>query len=142
MKLLLQQIESHDIRRPLRVLVVSLLWQLHLRAGFAIELRRQILTKQRSSLKEQCQETYFDEQIIDHFSFSRPTPDRQYWSQRFFLCDAHWAGPRVSAPMFFYCGNEAAVDTFVTHTGLMWENAPEFGALLVFAEVTPSCSLK
>lgn len=31
-------------------------------------------------------------------------------------------------------GNEGDVTVYVNHTGLMWENAPQFGALLVFAE--------
>ena len=29
---------------------------------------------------------------------------------------------------------EADVELYLNHTGLMWETAPEFGALLVFAE--------
>jgi lysosomal Pro-X carboxypeptidase len=36
--------------------------------------------------------------------------------------------------MFFYVGNEGDVELYVNHTGLMWENAAEFGAMLVFAE--------
>jgi len=36
--------------------------------------------------------------------------------------------------MFFYLGNEADVTLYVNATGLMWENAPYFGALIVFAE--------
>ncbi|KAL4138803.1 hypothetical protein PRIC2_002307 [Phytophthora ramorum] len=36
--------------------------------------------------------------------------------------------------MFFYVGNEADVELYLNHTGLMWENAGEFGAMLVFAE--------
>ncbi|CAN0465415.1 unnamed protein product, partial [Laminaria digitata] len=31
-------------------------------------------------------------------------------------------------------GNEADVSLYVGATGLMWENAPAFNALLVFAE--------
>ena len=31
-------------------------------------------------------------------------------------------------------GNEADVTLYLEHTGLMWENAEAFGALLVFAE--------
>ncbi len=31
-------------------------------------------------------------------------------------------------------GNEGDVTLYVNHTGLMWEAAPDFGALLVFAE--------
>ena len=36
--------------------------------------------------------------------------------------------------IFFYTGNEANVELYVNATGLMWENAAEFGAVLVFAE--------
>ena len=32
--------------------------------------------------------------------------------------------------IFFYFGNEDYVDLYVNHTGLMWENAAEFGAML------------
>jgi hypothetical protein len=37
-------------------------------------------------------------------------------------------------PIFFYLGNEADVLLYLNNTGLMWESAPEFDALLVFAE--------
>lgn len=36
--------------------------------------------------------------------------------------------------MFFYLGNEADVTLYVNATGIMWENAEKFGALIVFAE--------
>ncbi len=58
------------------------------------------------------------------------------FSLRYFLCDAHWRATPDGAPgpVFFYAGNEADVELYVNHTGLMWESAPEAGALLVFAE--------
>ena len=37
-------------------------------------------------------------------------------------------------PIFFYTGNEGDVELYADHTGLMWENAETFQALLVFAE--------
>lgn len=40
----------------------------------------------------------------------------------------------AGGPIFFYLGNEADVTLYLNHTGLMWENADKFGALLVFAE--------
>lgn len=42
-------------------------------------------------------------------------------------------------PIFFYAGNEADVTAYVNATGLMWENAEAFGALVVFAEVWGKC---
>ena len=37
-------------------------------------------------------------------------------------------------PIFFYVGNEANVEKYVNATGLMWESARPFGAMLVWAE--------
>jgi Serine carboxypeptidase S28 len=111
-------------------------WQLQPPSVLGIELRRHSYKNDHSRMNASCKETFFDEQVIDHFSFSRPSPDKQFWSQRYFICDEHWKGPQHAAPIFFYCGNEAPVDIYVTHTGLMWENAKEFGALLIFAEAS------
>ena len=36
--------------------------------------------------------------------------------------------------LFFYLGNEAAVTEYIKYTGLMWETASQYNALLVFAE--------
>jgi pimeloyl-ACP methyl ester carboxylesterase len=78
------------------------------------------------------------------------------------VCDQYWSGVDTGA-IFFYTGkhsgrrvvtgalhscqltctnpfnspttgNEGVVTSYVNHTGLMWENAAAFGALLVFAE--------
>ena len=68
----------------------------------------------------------FFEQRVDHFG---PSPG--LYRQRYFLSDEHY---RDGGPMFFYLGNEADVTLYVNATGLMWENAAEFGALLVFGE--------
>ena len=73
-----------------------------------------------------CTERYF-EQNMDHFG---PSPGS--YMQRYFISDAHYSNG--GGPMFFYLGNEADVTLYVNATGLMWENAEEFGALVVFAE--------
>ncbi|CAN0346617.1 unnamed protein product, partial [Ectocarpus sp. 8 AP-2014] len=44
------------------------------------------------------------------------------------------AAPGAPGPIFFYTGNEADVSLYLEASGLMWENAPAFNALLVFAE--------
>ncbi|KXZ49452.1 hypothetical protein GPECTOR_21g678 [Gonium pectorale] len=56
--------------------------------------------------------------------------------QRYFICDKYWGQSPGGArgPIFFYAGNEADVTVYVNATGLMWENAHDFGALIVFAE--------
>jgi len=81
-----------------------------------------------------CTVEYFN-QRIDHF---RPTVSQNdnaepsHFKQRYFVCQQNEWKP--GAPVFFYVGNEADVTLYVNATGLMWESAPEFGALLVFAE--------
>ncbi|ETK76487.1 hypothetical protein L915_17114, partial [Phytophthora nicotianae] len=78
-----------------------------------------------TNLIEQCDEKFFT-QTLDHFDVGAPT-----YQQRYFVCDNHFQPGGV---MFFYVGNEADVELYLNHTGLMWENADEFGAMLVFAE--------
>ena len=39
-----------------------------------------------------------------------------------------------AAPVFLYVGNESPIETYINHTGLMWELAPKFGAIVVFLE--------
>ncbi|KAE9359413.1 Lysosomal Pro-X carboxypeptidase [Phytophthora fragariae] len=78
-----------------------------------------------TDLLAQCDEKFFT-QTLDHFDVGAPT-----YQQRYFVCDRHF---RPGGVMFFYVGNEADVELYLNHTGLMWENADEFGATLVFAE--------
>ncbi len=75
--------------------------------------------------------TYFFEQNIDHFNWGVPPGGVQTYQQRYFVCDQHW---RTDGAVFFYFGNEDDVTLYVNHTGLMWENAEKFGAMLIFAE--------
>ena len=67
------------------------------------------------------------QQPLDHFDYG----ERRTWAQRYFTYDKHW---KPGGPILFYCGNEANVELYVNATGLMWERAPELGALLVFGE--------
>lgn len=77
------------------------------------------------NLLAECEEKYFT-QTLDHFGAGAPT-----YEQRYFVCDKH---ARKDGVMFFYVGNEADVELYLNNTGLMWENAQDFGATLVFAE--------
>ena len=49
-----------------------------------------------------------------------------------FVSDAHFRNS--GGVVLFYTGNEADVELYVNHTGLMWEHAERLGALLVWAE--------
>jgi len=83
-----------------------------------------------------CKAKYFNA-TLDHFSWGVGPGGRTHYLQRYFVCDEHWKSGGDSAhpgPIFFYCGNEANVELYLNATGLMWETAAEFGALLLFAE--------
>ena len=45
--------------------------------------------------------------------------------------DVYWKG---SGPLFFYTGNEGAIEEFYDNTGFLFELAQNFSALIVFAE--------
>ncbi|RWS14071.1 lysosomal Pro-X carboxypeptidase-like protein, partial [Dinothrombium tinctorium] len=65
---------------------------------------------------------------VDHFSYT----NNDTFAQRIIVSVDHWCGNKC--PIFFYTGNEGDIFMFANNTGFMWENAPEFGAMIVFAE--------
>ncbi|KAH6941277.1 hypothetical protein HPB50_015466 [Hyalomma asiaticum] len=65
---------------------------------------------------------------LDHFAFH----NNMTFDMRYMMADQYWN--HDGGPIFLYTGNEEAVEKFVRNTGIMWEWAPEFNALLVFAE--------
>lgn len=77
-------------------------------------------------LVDSCKELWRSTRL-DHFSWANT--DR--FQQRYFVCDEHW---RPGGSIFFYLGNEADVTLYLNNTGLMWELAPRYNAMLVFAE--------
>ena len=74
-------------------------------------------------------------QNIDHFDWAPPLGNSSAttFEQRYFVNDQWW-DKTGGGPVFFYFGNEDDVELYVNHTGLMWESAAEFKALLVFGE--------
>ncbi|RLN54658.1 hypothetical protein BBJ28_00008544 [Nothophytophthora sp. Chile5] len=92
-----------------------------------------------------CSELWM-EQRIDHFSWlaaeavdgadatAVPSGLPATYQQRYLLNDEFWDPADKKAPVFFYTGNEGDVTLYANHTGLMWENARAFKALIVFAE--------
>jgi len=92
-----------------------------------------------TELIERCEERWV-EQPLDHFGWvaaaqppSGPGSAPATFKQRYFVCSREtWEAER--GPCFFYTGNEGDVELYLNKTGLMWESAGGFGAILVFAE--------
>ncbi|KAH9158315.1 hypothetical protein AeNC1_019184, partial [Aphanomyces euteiches] len=76
-------------------------------------------------LRKNCTQLYMT-QRLNQFGAANGT-----YEQRYFVCDDEWT---PGGPIFFYTGNEANVELYLNHTGLMWENAAELHAMLIFAE--------
>jgi len=66
-------------------------------------------------------------QPVDHFD----TSNNDTYEQRYYVYGKYY---KNNGPIFFYCGNEADVTLYVNNTGLIWENAEKFNALVIFAE--------
>ncbi|KAL0431451.1 UNVERIFIED_CONTAM: Lysosomal Pro-X carboxypeptidase [Sesamum radiatum] len=75
-------------------------------------------------------ETRYFDQNLDHFSFS----DLPRFRQRYLINTEYWAGPDKLGPIFLYCGNEGDIEWFAANTGLVWELAPRFRAMIIFPE--------
>nr|XP_054769838.1 dipeptidyl peptidase 2-like [Lytechinus pictus] len=73
-------------------------------------------------------EKYFD-QSIDHFNLE--SYGQRTYRQRYFVTDDYW---KKDGPVFFYTGNEGPIESFFNNTGYVFDIAPEFGALVIFAE--------
>ncbi|KAK6640761.1 hypothetical protein RUM44_012458 [Polyplax serrata] len=65
---------------------------------------------------------------LDHFSFANNIT----FDIRYLINDTYWKPG--SGPIFFYTGNEGDIEVFAQNTGFMWEIAPKFRALVIFAE--------
>lgn len=69
---------------------------------------------------------------VDHFAFG--AAGHATFDQRYFICNPLNLSSDQVETVFFYFGNEDTVILYVNHTGLMWESAQEFNAILIFAE--------
>ncbi|KAM5584601.1 hypothetical protein ABKV19_004128 [Rosa sericea] len=76
--------------------------------------------------------TYYYAQTLDHFN---------YWPgsyatflQRYMVSSMHWRGAGAAAPMFVYLGGEESLDESIGSIGFLTDNAPKFGALMVYIE--------
>ncbi|WAR30766.1 BETA-like protein [Mya arenaria] len=74
-------------------------------------------------------EKHYD-QHLDHFNFI--SYGEKTFKQRYLMQDKWWTAGK--GPIFFYTGNEGAITEFWDATGFMFDIAPQFGALVVFAE--------
>eukprot|EP00252_Welwitschia_mirabilis_P023507 TRINITY_DN665_c0_g1_i1.p1 TRINITY_DN665_c0_g1~~TRINITY_DN665_c0_g1_i1.p1 ORF type:complete len:505 (+),score=77.57 TRINITY_DN665_c0_g1_i1:286-1800(+) len=77
-------------------------------------------------------QTKYYTQRLDHFSFGNSSTIT--FQQRYLINDSYWLGAENLGPIFLYCGNEGYIEWFAENTGLAWDIAPKFGALLVFPE--------
>ena len=73
-------------------------------------------------------QTYYFEQRLDHFN----PQDLRTFQERYLVYNGSFDPSKNT--IFFYAGNEGPVDAFYNNTGFMFDIAPQFGALVLFAE--------
>jgi lysosomal Pro-X carboxypeptidase len=64
---------------------------------------------------------------VDHFSYTNA--DR--FKLKYLYDDSTY---KAGGPIFFYAGNEGSIEGFANNTGIIWDLAPQFNAMVVFAE--------
>jgi lysosomal Pro-X carboxypeptidase len=72
-------------------------------------------------------ETAYFPQILDHFVAA----ESRSFQQRYLVNRQWW---KSGGPIFFYTGNEGDITWFCNNTGFVWDIAPHYGAMVVFAE--------
>ncbi|KAJ9521980.1 hypothetical protein QJQ45_024858 [Haematococcus lacustris] len=106
------------------------------RPRFRSPLHRQVAASSlNTELLAQCEQR-FRNATLDHFNWGPGDLNATTYSQRYFVCGEQRqpSANGLPGPIFLYLGNEADVTLYLNNTGLMWENAAAFYALLVFAE--------
>ncbi|XP_076749843.1 lysosomal Pro-X carboxypeptidase [Xylocopa sonorina] len=96
--------------------------------NFYTTYQRQLRTPHNIDSAKYKYETKTINMPVDHFSYAVS----DVFKLRY-LVNNTWQKTH-NPPIFFYTGNEGSIETFAENTGFMWEIAPEFGALLIFAE--------
>jgi lysosomal Pro-X carboxypeptidase len=86
-------------------------------------------TETRNKESQYRYETAWFNQTLDHFAFTTNAT----FPQKYLYNDTWWDKDEPG-PIFFYTGNEGIIEAFAENSGFMWDIAPEFKALLVFAE--------
>ncbi|CAF0824207.1 unnamed protein product [Adineta steineri] len=76
---------------------------------------------------DRCRQFKTFTQKVDHFGYV----NMDTYQQRYTLNTDYWQSGK---PIFFYAGNEGDIDLFCDNTGFMWDIAPLFDAMVVFAE--------
>ncbi|GMF23188.1 unnamed protein product [Phytophthora lilii] len=100
-------------------------------AAAAIATQFPTLSDGSRDLLSLCQEKFVTQEL-DHFRANGESSEGTF-ELRYFVCSPENFDP-TNGSIFFYVGNEADVTLYLNHTGLMWENAAAFNALIVFAE--------
>ncbi|KAK6944380.1 Peptidase S28 [Dillenia turbinata] len=90
--------------------------------------QNQFVLKQSKKPQKPYKSHYFPQQL-DHFTFT-PESSKIFY-QKYLVNDTYW---EKKAPIFVYTGNEGSIEWFADNTGLMFDIAPKFKALLVFIE--------
>ena len=66
---------------------------------------------------------------LDHFNAET---GKKTFKQKYLVYDANY---KSGGAIFFYCGNEGPIGEFYNNTGFPFDIAPEFNAVVIFAEV-------
>ena len=81
-------------------------------------------------IQEYTWDTKYFQQKIDHNDYR--VKNSGTFKQRYLINSDSFKSENY--PILFYTGNEGDITLFAANTGLMWEYAVDFGALVVFAE--------
>ncbi|RWS02071.1 lysosomal Pro-X carboxypeptidase-like protein [Dinothrombium tinctorium] len=71
---------------------------------------------------------FYYEQKVDHFSYT----NNDTFDQRVIISADHWC--KNGCPIFFFTGGASDIFTYANNSGLLWENAARFRAMVIFAE--------